>query len=166
MLLGGVFAAQFGMAAVYGVTEAGLSVGQISIFVASFYVAALLLQVSDRLAVGPDGSRVLIIADRVAGGLGGLVGMVRGCFRMLLWLAVLIGGLSNPLYSLLIAYTNDFLERRHGRRGRRDAVHQRVGAIAGPLVVAWMMDGMMGPMGIWLLSRSDVRDRDLCRSIA
>ena len=41
-LLGGVFSAQFGMAAVFG-AEAGLSVGQISMFVASFFVGALVL---------------------------------------------------------------------------------------------------------------------------
>merc|ERR1711964_402316 len=35
-LLGGVFSAQFGMASVYG-AEAGLTVAQISIFVATFF---------------------------------------------------------------------------------------------------------------------------------
>ena len=42
-LLGGVFSAQFGMAAVYG-SEAGLTLGQISLFVATFYVGALVVQ--------------------------------------------------------------------------------------------------------------------------
>ena len=52
-LLGGVFSAQFGMAAVYGTRE-GLSVPQISLFVSVTYVAALALQfpigwISDRM---------------------------------------------------------------------------------------------------------------------
>lgn len=42
-LLGGVFSAQFGMSAVYA-ASAGLTLTQISIFVATFYVGALLLQ--------------------------------------------------------------------------------------------------------------------------
>jgi len=52
-MLGGVFAAQFGMSAVYG-GRVGLSVGQISLFVSAIYIAALLLQypigwLSDRM---------------------------------------------------------------------------------------------------------------------
>jgi len=59
-LLGGVFAAQFGMASIYG-TQAGLSVAQISTFVSMFFIGALVLQypigyVSDRME-----RRVLII---------------------------------------------------------------------------------------------------------
>ncbi|MEP0046149.1 MAG: MFS transporter, partial [Roseobacter sp.] len=52
-LLGGIFSAQFGMASVYG-AKAGLSVGQISTFVAMFFVGSVLLQfpigwISDRM---------------------------------------------------------------------------------------------------------------------
>ena len=42
-LLGGVLSTQFGMAAVFGV-EAKFSVGQISSFIAMFYVGAMLFQ--------------------------------------------------------------------------------------------------------------------------
>ncbi len=42
-LMGSVFAAQFGMAAVYA-TQAGLGIGQIPLFTAAFYVGALLFQ--------------------------------------------------------------------------------------------------------------------------
>jgi len=54
LLTGGVFAAQFGMAAVYG-AEAGLSVGQISAFVASFLRGCRGGAISAGLAVRPDG---------------------------------------------------------------------------------------------------------------
>jgi len=54
LLTGGVFAAQFGMAAIYG-SQAGLSVAQISTFVAAFYVAALVAQYPAWLVVGPYG---------------------------------------------------------------------------------------------------------------
>lgn len=52
-LLGGVFAAQFGMSAVYG-SQIGLTVGQISLFVSVIYIAALVAQypigwLSDRI---------------------------------------------------------------------------------------------------------------------
>ncbi|HAV08110.1 MAG TPA: MFS transporter, partial [Rhodobacteraceae bacterium] len=110
-LLGGVFAAQFGMSAVYG-GKAGLSLPQISAFVASFYVGAVLLQfpigwVSDRMD-----RRLLILIVSGVGGVAAVLGaLASGSFVMLILAAALIGGTSNPLYSLLIAYTNDYLSR-------------------------------------------------------
>jgi len=150
LLTGGVFAAQFGMAAVYG-AEAGLSVGEISTFVASFYVAAVVAQyplgwLSDRMD-----RRKLIAAVSLVTGLGGVVGMMLGDnFWFLLLAAVLVGGSSNPLYSLLIAYTNDFLDHDDMAAAAGGMVFiNGLGAIAGPLMVGWMM-GMMGPGGYFL----------------
>ena len=109
-LLGGVFSAQFGMASVYG-AQAGLSIPQISTFVAMFFVGAVILQypigwISDRMD-----RRLLIVAVSAIGGAGSVLGMLMGHnFTMLLVSAFVVGGMSNPLYSLLIAHTNDFLE--------------------------------------------------------
>ena len=52
-LLGGVFSAQFGMSAVFG-SQIGLSLSQISLFVAAFYIGAMIFQypigwISDRM---------------------------------------------------------------------------------------------------------------------
>ena len=109
-LLGGIFASQFGMSSVYG-TQAGLSVTQISTFVATFFFSAILTQypigwISDRMD-----RRLLITIVAGIGAIGALVGLTFGTdFGMLLVSAFLIGGMSNPLYSLLVAHTNDFLE--------------------------------------------------------
>ena len=150
LLSGGVFAAQFGMAAVYGV-EAGLSVGQISAFVASFYVAAVMAQyplgwLSDRMD-----RRKLIAAVSFGTGVGAVIGMLFGDdFRMLMLAAFIVGGTSNPLYSLLIAYTNDFLKHEDMAAAAGGMVFiNGLGAIAGPLMVGWMM-GVMGPGGYFL----------------
>lgn len=149
-LTGGVFAAQFGMAAVYG-AEVGLSVGQIATFVAAFYIGAMLVQyplgwVSDRMD-----RRKLIAGVSVVTGIGALIGMLFGAsFWMLLVAAFLVGGTSNPLYSLLIAYTNDFLEHDDMAAAAGGMVFiNGLGAIAGPLLVGWMM-GAMGPGGYFL----------------
>jgi len=109
-LRGGVFSAQFGMASVYG-AEAGLSVAQISIFVAVFFVGSMLLQypigwMSDRMD-----RRLLIVITAAIGFVGSILGMMMGHqFPILLLSAFIVGGMSNPLYSLLIAHTNDFLD--------------------------------------------------------
>jgi MFS family permease len=90
-LMGGVFSAQFGMAAVYG-TERGLTVAEISIFVTAIYLGALLLQypigwLSDRMD-----RRVLILAVSVLGGLGGLQAFfMTMCLSFLLGAASLLG---------------------------------------------------------------------------
>ncbi|SEL06222.1 Predicted arabinose efflux permease, MFS family [Roseovarius azorensis] len=150
LLTGGVFAAQFGMAAVYG-AEAGLSVGQISAFVASFYVAAVLAQyplgwLSDRMD-----RRKLIAGVSLVTGAGAMVGVLFGDnYWMLLVAAFMVGGSSNPLYSLLIAYTNDFLEHDDMAAAAGGMVFiNGLGAIAGPLIVGWMM-GLIGPGGYFL----------------
>src|SRR6056297_1440922 len=149
-LLGGVFSAQFGMAPVFG-AEAGLSVGQISMFVASFFVGALVLQypigwLSDRMD-----RRVLIFSSALICGIGGILGFVLiDFFAMLLIAGVLVGGMSNPLYSLLIAYTNDFLEHDDMAAAAGGMVFiNGLGAVAGPLITGWMM-GLVGPRGFFL----------------
>ncbi|MBR9843012.1 MAG: MFS transporter [Rhodobacteraceae bacterium] len=150
-LLGSVFAAQFGMSAVFG-AKIGLSVGEISIFVAAFYVGATFLQyplgwLSDRMD-----RRVLIMVAAVVGGLGAVLGMAAGeSFTLLLVSAALIGGLSNPLYSLLIAHTNDFLEPEDMAAASGGMVFVNgVGAIAGPVVTGWIMSSF-GASGFFLL---------------
>jgi MFS family permease len=149
-LLGGVFAAMFGMAAVYG-GEAGLSVAQISIFVAAFYVGALLLQyplgwMSDRMD-----RRLLILIVAAMTAAGAVLGAVAGeVFVVLCVAAFVIGGTSNPLYSLLIAHTNDFLESDDMAAASGGLLFiNGLGAVMGPLLTGYAMS-VVGPWGFFL----------------
>ncbi|WP_322866159.1 MFS transporter [Aquicoccus sp. G2-2] len=149
-LLGAVFSAQFGMSAVYG-GEAGLSLGKISLFVSAFYIGATVLQyplgwISDRMD-----RRVLIIATAALGGVGAIAGVLfGGGFSALLVAAFLIGGTSNPLYSLLIAYTNDFVEREDMAAVSGGLVFVNgLGAVSGPVITGWAMDAF-GPPGYFV----------------
>jgi MFS family permease len=151
-LLGGVFSSQFGMSAVYG-AEAGLSLKQISVFVATFYVGAVMLQyplgwISDRMD-----RRGLIVAVAALGGVGALMGMLLGGqYGMLLTAAFVIGGTTNPLYSLLIAHTNDFLGQDKMAAASGGLVFiNGLGAITGPLITGWLMGpAVFGPPGYFL----------------
>lgn len=150
-LLGSVFAAQFGMAAVYA-TQAGLSIKQIPLFTAAFYVGALIFQyplgwISDR-----SDRRVLIAITAAVAGVSSVLGMVfGGNFYVLLAAAFMIGGLSNPLYSLLIAYTNDFLEHEDMAAASAGLLFVNgVGAILGPILIGYMMQ-TFGPQGYFVL---------------
>ena len=151
-LLGGIFAAQFGMSSVYG-AEAGLSVAQISTFVATFFIGAMILQypigwLSDRID-----RRLLVLTVAVIGLLGALLGMFYGeDFTMLLVSAFVMGGMSNPLYSLLLAHTNDFLEHDDMAAASGGLVFVNgLGAISGPIITGWMMREI-GPSGFFLFT--------------
>ena len=96
--------------AVYG-AEVGLSVAQISLFAATFYIFATLLQyplgwLSDRMD-----RRLLILLTALIAASGAFIGyFFSHNYIFLLVAAGLIGGFSNPLYSLLIAHANDYLD--------------------------------------------------------
>ena len=148
-ILGGAFASQFGMAAVYG-AAAGLTVPQISVFVAMFYIGATVSQyplgwLSDRMD-----RRLLIMVVSAVGGVGALVGAVFGsAFAAILVAALVVGAMSNPLYSLLISYANDFVQSDEMAATSSGLVFMNgLGAIAGPLTAGWMI-GIFGPAGFW-----------------
>jgi len=150
-VVGAIFAAQFGMSAVYG-AEAGLSVAQITLFVSSFFIGAVIMQfpigwLSDRLD-----RRLLVIAVSIVGFCASTVGMLYGdSFAVLLWAAFTLGGMLNPLYSLLIAHTNDYLEHEDMAAASSGLVFiNGLGAVGGPVIVGWMMGTGLGPSGFWL----------------
>jgi MFS family permease len=152
-LLGGVFSAQFGMASVYG-AEAGLSVAQISLFVATFFVGSVVLQypigwISDRMD-----RRALIVIISVIGAGGSVLGMMLGhIFPILLVASFVVGGMSNPLYSLLIAHTNDFLNPEDMASASGGLVFiNGLGAILGPIITGWMMGTALGPGAFYLFT--------------
>ena len=149
-LMGGVFSALFGMVSVWG-TQAGLSVREISIFVGAIYLGGLVAQypigwISDRmdrrkliLQVAVIGAAAMFAAALLAPGFWALVG-----------LGAVIGGVANPLYGLLIAYTNDYLDTTDmaGASGGLLFVNG-VGAITGPPVTGWLME-RTGASGFFL----------------
>lgn len=149
-MIGLVFSAQFGMASIYG-TEAGLSVAEISIFISAIFLGGLVLQypigwMSDRMD-----RRVLILGTAVGGLVATLIGILFGAtFEALLVAAFIMGGCSNPLYALLIAYMNDYLEGddRAAASGGLLFVNG-LGAIIGPILTGWAMSAFGAP-GFWL----------------
>ena len=152
-LLGGVFAAQFGMSAVYA-AQTGMSLGQISAFVASFYIGAVVLQFPLGWLSDHSDRRVLIMGVAAIGGTGAVAGMfLGGQFNGLLAAGFVIGGMTGPLYSLLLAHTNDFLEHDDMAAAAGGMVFiNGLGAIAGPLVVGYLMGtGVFGPSGFFMV---------------
>ncbi|CUH40037.1 putative MFS-type transporter YcaD [Jannaschia seosinensis] len=149
-LLGAVFSAIFGMAGVFG-AAAQLTPAQIALFVSAVYFGGLVLQypigwASDRLD-----RRKMVIVGSVLGAAGcglGLTGI--GGTTGLMVAAFVIGGMANPLYALLLAYTNDYLEADDmASASARLLFVNGLGAIGGPLLTGWLM-GVMGAGGFFV----------------
>jgi MFS family permease len=150
LLTGGMFSAMFGMAAVYG-TTAGFSVAQITLFSGAAYVGGLVFQypigwVSDRI----DRRQLVLWLS-----LGGAAAMALGAiltlpFAVLLGLSLVMGGVVNPLYSLLIAHTNDYLLPDDMASASSGLVFiNGLGAVTGPVITGWLME-KVGSGGFFL----------------
>ncbi len=139
-LLGGVYAAIFGMGSVFG-TQRGMSVAEISAFVAVIYAGGLVFQypigwISDRMD-----RRVLIMGLTAAGAVLTLAGaLLPSPVFVVLALGFVIGGVANPLYSLIIAYTNDFLQPSDMAAASGGLLFiNGLGAMLGPLAIGALM---------------------------
>ncbi|MDR5651343.1 MFS transporter [Ruixingdingia sedimenti] len=140
-LTGAAYAGLAGMAAVWG-TQVGLSVVQISVFVGAIFVGGMLFQYPIGYASDRMDRRLLILILSAAG----VVAVVwptlhQPAFWPLVVLVLILGGVLNPLYALLIAHANDFLDNADMAGASAGLIFlYGLGAIAGPLVTGWMMD--------------------------
>lgn len=149
-LMGGVFSAIFGMASVWG-SMRGLSVRDISAFVAAIYAGGLLLQYPVGWLSDHGDRRLIVLGLAVLGATtaAATVALQPGIWGLLL-AAALIGGVANPVYSLLLAYTNDSLDNSDMAAASAGLLFiNGLGAMAGPLITGWLMD-RMGPDGFWV----------------
>lgn len=150
LLTGGVFSAMFGMASVWGAQE-GLTLGQISIFVGALYVGGLVLQYPIGWASDRMDRRKLIMGLSAAAALVMAVAAFAPLpFPAYVAVAVLLGGITNPVYALLIAHTNDFLSREQMAGASAGLIFLNgFGAIFGPTSTGWVME-QVGPSGFFL----------------
>ena len=140
LVMGGVFSVLFAMSPVYA-TERGLSIASTSYFVTAIFLGGLLFQypigwMSDRLD-----RRWLIIGLTAAGAFAAMLAMFLGSSLWVLYaVALLLGGCSNPLYSVLVAYANDYLDNDQMTAAAGGLLFiNGLGAVSGPIVVGYAM---------------------------
>lgn len=140
--VGLVTATFFALGPVYA-QRIGLSIRDTSYFMAAAVTGTVLLQgpigaLSDRF----DRRKVLTLVT-IMSALGALICIPAGQISrdLLLFAVALFGGFAFPLYSVCIAYTNDHLEPKQmiAASGALVLV-SGLGAIAGPLLFAMIMD--------------------------
>ena len=149
-LLGAIFSAQFGMASVWA-TQVGMNVRDLSIFVGGIYVGGLVLQYPIGLLSDRMDRRLMILAVSIAGGCVLMIPVLFDVpFAVLVLVGAIAGGTSNPLYSLLLAYVNDYTDHSEMAAASGGLMFVNgLGAISGPLITGWMMSAI-GPSGFFL----------------
>ena len=149
-LMGGVFAALAGMSAVWG-ARVGLSVAEISIFVAAIYAGGLVLQyplgwVSDRY----DRRKLVMLLAAIGALTTFCVVALQPDGPWLILAGAMLGGVSHPIYAMLLAYTNDYLDQSDMAAASAGLLFiYGFGSLGGPIITGWLM-GIVGPDGYWI----------------
>lgn len=149
-LMGGVFAALAGMSSVWG-AAIGLSVAQISLYVAAIYTGGLILQyplgwVSDRV----DRRKMVLILAAIGALTTIFVVAVQPSTVVLALAGAILGGVAHPIYAMLLAYTNDYLDQSDMAAASAGLLFiYGLGSFGGPLITGWLM-GVVGPDGYWI----------------
>jgi MFS family permease len=145
LLVGVAHGAMLGMAAVYA-SSAGLSPGQVAVFVFMPMLGGVVLQWPISAASDDVDRRAVTIAAACGSMVAvGLLLLVEPGSSVSFLLVFLLGGTSYPLYSLAAAYTNDWTppDQLAGAATQLVTLYG-AGAFIGPLVAAaWM--GLSGP---------------------
>lgn len=140
LLLGGIYAVLYAMSPVYA-TERGLSIAQTSYFITSIFLGAMLFQYPIGWLSDKFDRRYLIIGVTALAAIVAMIGLYYAeNFPILVACAFFLGGLSNPLYSLLIAYANDYLEQDQMAAAAGGLLFiNGCGAMTGPIIVGSAM---------------------------
>ncbi|MFK7942570.1 MAG: MFS transporter [Paracoccaceae bacterium] len=154
-MLGVIFACQFGMGAVYAAGQ-GLTNFQISLFIGTIYVGAVICQppigwISDRM----DRRRLISVLCLTGSGACLIVPVTGGSFTALMMAAFVMGATSNPLYSLILAYVNDYLEPADMASASAGLIFiNGVGAMGAPFLVGYLMDEVGGDAFFFMIGAS------------
>lgn len=140
MSVGMVQGSIFGMGAVYA-NNIGMSVAQVSYFMFAVLIGGIVLQWPlGRLSDSVSRRRLITAINCVAAALSlAAIHFSGATTETLLLIMCLYGGMSLPLYSICVAYTNDRLEPK------------QMVAASGTLVLVRGIGSMLGPAGTALL---------------
>ncbi len=140
LLLGGVFSTLFGMAPIYA-TEAGMSIAEVSYFITAIYAGGMLCQYPIGYLSDKMDRRLLIIGSAAAGAIASMLALwIETDITSLIIIAFIIGGASNPMYSLLVAYAMDYMETDQMPAASGGLLFiNGFGAMGGPIVVGYAM---------------------------
>ncbi|MEE9332726.1 MAG: MFS transporter [Granulosicoccaceae bacterium] len=140
LLMGGVFSILFGMAPIYA-TERGMSIAEVSYFITAIYAGGMLCQYPIGYLSDKIDRRLLIIASAAVGVVAAISALwIETDVTSLIVIALILGGASNPMYSLLLAYAMDYMEPDQMPAASGGLIFiNGTGAMGGPIVVGYAM---------------------------
>lgn len=157
---GGFMGTVFGMSAVYG-AQIDLSVSEIALFLSFTYGGTMVMQypigaLSDRID-----RRIVIAGTSIAGAAACLLAstvetLSLGAFygfeiRAVYLVGFLVGGFGNPVYGLVIAHVNDWLQPTQiASASGRLLFLNGVGALCGPILTGYALTAV-GGVGFWMV---------------
>lgn len=143
LLVGMAHGAMMGMGAFYA-TRAGLSPAQVAVFMGAPMAGGVVLQWPIGAASDRVSRRGVMLAVALAATVVASVLLVVPDGGPLAILAMfLLGGLSFPLYSLAIAYTNDWIRPEQAMGASAALVTTNgIGAVIGPILAAGLIVGL------------------------
>ena len=149
-LLGMVFSVLFGLSPVFG-ARSGLSINQISIFIAMVYFGGIASQFPLGYLSDFIDRRKLILLSSIICSCFAIFGALFGHnYILLLVFTFVVGAATNPMYSLLIAYTNDYVELEDMPACAGGMIFLNgLGAAIGPFFASWVME-IFGNMGFFV----------------
>ena len=141
-----------GIGPIYG-TKIGLSIREISFFMVSMIIGGFILQYPIGMLSDKRGRRQIIIGISA---IGSIICFSASTLNLIDWQLysgiALIGGLSFPLYSLCVAYTNDYLTQSQMVAASGGLVLANgIGASFGAPVTAYAID-LLGPSGFFQIN--------------
>ncbi|MFK7995862.1 MAG: MFS transporter [Granulosicoccus sp.] len=143
LMLGGIYAGLYAMSPIYA-TERGLSVAQTSYFIMAIFAGAMCFQIPIGWLSDKIDRCYLIIGTTGVGAMTAWMAMYAAdSYLLLLVISFILGGTANPLYALLVAYANDYLEHDQMAAAAGGLLFLNgLGAIAGPILVGYAMSNM------------------------
>ena len=150
MMTGLAHGTLWGIGTIYGL-KSGLSIEQVSIFMFTFIIGGALNQyLIGYLSDTYDRRTIIVIVAFLAGVFSILALIFGNTFSVLVAITFIFGGLTEPLYALSIAHTNDFLSKREmvaASSGLQLA--GGIGLTIGPILGGLAID-IIGASGFWI----------------
>lgn len=149
---GAAAGAVFAFAPVYA-SRIGMTNAQISLFISAALFGSMLFQMPVGYLSDKVPRRGVMAVCAALAAAASIAGLGTGTGNSALVVMFVIGATSFPLYSLAIAYTNDWIsdEQRVGASGLLVMING-VGAVLGPLVAALLMSAFGSTAYFWALA--------------
>ena len=141
VMLGAILSLLFSMTAVFG-SQMELSVKQISVLMAIFFLSGMLMQYPIGFFSDKYDRRVIVIILSIFGFIFSFFGFFfLKSFDVIVIIFLIIGAASNPIYSVLIAHTNDYLKPKQMASASAGLIFLLgLGGVLGPLIAGQLMN--------------------------